>query len=283
MIKPVRVFFLIALTVLLAACSAPMRYYRPDPSNPVYTVAVLPLYNATNDVEGAAKVREEFDRRLRQRQYSVTPIEEVDRALSDGMGITLGDQLELTTPGELGKLLGVDAVVYGYLLDFDDITTGLYNVKKVRAAFKLVQTRTGTVLWSRALGVKSILAGGDVGKGVTAFKEILGSGDASEPFGTIPGLAEIPGVGDWRVIRLGATQKPAEAAAIAIGEKLITKAFGVHLMLEANDMLNLITRDLPVGPGSPREYSNAATQPEAPAEEPVEHEDENIDNGGHLR
>lgn len=252
--KPFRLIFLAALSFFLVACAAPMRHYRPNPDNPVYTVAVLPIYNATNDVEGAMKVREEFYKRIQNRQYSVMPLEDVDRALLDGMGITLGDQLDMTTPEALGALLGVEGVVYCYLLDFDDITTGLYNVKKVRAAFKLVETRTGSVMWSRGLGVKSIIAGGDAGKGLTALKEILDSNGSNEPFGAIPGLDGIRGIREWRVIRLGATEKPGEAAAFAIGEKLITKAFGVHLMLETSEMLNIITRDFPVGPGGPRSY-----------------------------
>lgn len=269
--KPFHVFFLATVSILFVACAAPMRHYRPNPDNPVFTVAVLPIYNATNDVEGAMKVREEFDKRIRNRQYSVMPLVDVDRFLLDGMGITLGDQLDMTTPAQLGELLGVEGVIYCYLLDFDDITTGLYNVKKVRAAFKLVETKTGSVMWSRGLGVKSILAGGDAGKGLTAFKEVLDSNDSNEPFGVIPGLDGIQGVREWRVIRFGATKKPAEAAAFALSEKLITKAFGVHLKLETSEMLNIIMMDFPVGPGGPRSYPAAGTSeaaapttPEAP-------------------
>lgn len=252
MSKLFSVAFLAAVAAFLTACAVPMRHYRPNPSNPVYTVAVLPLYNVTNDVGGAQKVREEFDKRIRNRQYSVMPLNDVDRILLDGMGITLGDQLEMTTPQQLGELLAVDGVVYGYLLDFDDITTGLYNVKQVRAAFKLVETRTGAVVWSRGLGVKSVLAGSDAGAGVTLLKELIGANDANEPFGAIPGLKEIPGVKEWRVIRLGSTHKAGDAAMISLGEKIITKALGVHLMLEASDMLNMITSDFPVGPGAAR-------------------------------
>lgn len=245
-------FLLVSAALFLTACAPAIRYYRPDPSNPVYTVAVLPMYNVTNDVGGAERVREEFEKRLAGRQYSVLPIKEVDLRLLDSMGITLGDQLELTTPQLLGEALGVDGVVYGYLLDFDDITTGLYNVKKVRAAFKLVETRSGSVIWARALGVKSVIAGGDVGAGVTAFKEIMDAGRDGGVTDAIAGLQGVPGLNDWRIIRVAKTQKPGEAAAIALGEKIITKAIGYHLMLEASDMLNIITRDFPIGPGAAR-------------------------------
>ncbi|WDT79624.1 MAG: hypothetical protein MPW14_21225 [Candidatus Manganitrophus sp.] len=36
---------------------------------------------------------------------------EVDQILKDQMGLTLGSQLELTTPQKLGAALGVDAVL----------------------------------------------------------------------------------------------------------------------------------------------------------------------------
>ncbi|MBI5588274.1 MAG: DUF799 family lipoprotein [Deltaproteobacteria bacterium] len=264
MSKLFSVAFLAVVAAFLTACAVPMRHYRPNPFNPVYTVAVLPLYNATNDVGGAQKVREEFDKRIRNRQYSVMPLKDVDRMLLDGMGVTLGDQLEMSSPQQLGELLAVDGVVYGYLLDFDDITTGLYNVKKVRAAFKLVETRTGAVIWSRGLGVKSVLAGSNAGAGVTLLKELIGSNDANEPFGVIPGLIGIPGLKEWRVIRLGSTHKAGDAAVISLGEKIITKALGVHLMLEASDMLNIITSDFPVGPGSAR-TGGATGQPDLTA------------------
>ena len=50
---------LILLGISLSGCSLPatMTTTSPDPSNPVYTVAVLPMYNATNDVGAPQMVR----------------------------------------------------------------------------------------------------------------------------------------------------------------------------------------------------------------------------------
>ncbi len=125
-----RLLYLV-LVFALGACGG--RAIAPNPANPVYKVAVLPFYNATNDVDGPGTVRKLFAGRLDRFHYDSLPLEDVDRLLSDRMGITLGSQLELTTAKELGETLGVDGVFYGYLLDFGQITTGVYNVKKVRA------------------------------------------------------------------------------------------------------------------------------------------------------
>ncbi|MBI4948805.1 MAG: DUF799 family lipoprotein [Deltaproteobacteria bacterium] len=244
-----RLFVLsVFLLFIAAACVAPQRRVRPDPSNPVYTVAFLPMYNATNDVDGPRTVREAFFKRLDNMNYQPKPLSEVDQTLMDRMGITLGSQLELTSPKELGETLGVDGVIYGYLLNFDDVTTGLYNMKKVRAAFKLVDTRTGRVVWARGLGVKSALAGGDVGVGVTLLKEI--KGDGLEGFKDIKGLSEVPGLTDWQILRAGKTEKVEDAAMIAIGEKLFSKALGMHLKFETDEMIDKLRASFPAGPGT---------------------------------
>lgn len=249
-IKRALLFF--AFVLFLASCTAHLPRYAPDFSNPVYTVAVLPFYNATNDVGGAASLREDFQKRLQNRHYKFMSLKEVDEILLNRMGITLGDQLEMTDPIELGKVLGVDGLVYGYVLNFDDITTGVYNVKKVRAGFKLVDARTGQALWTGGRGVKTVIAGGGkAGVGISALKEAMDD-DRFEPFGAIKGIEEIKGLKDWHIIRAGATKKIEDAAMLSLGEKLITKAFGVHLWLESNTMMDLVMRGFPSGPGTAR-------------------------------
>jgi hypothetical protein len=43
----------------------------------------------------------------------------------------------MSTPQQIGETLEVDGILYGTLMDFDETTTGVYNVRKVRAVFKL--------------------------------------------------------------------------------------------------------------------------------------------------
>lgn len=236
----------------LTACAAGprVRPVAPDPSNPVYTVAILPFYNATNDVKGPRMIREEFFRRIQGRHYSVMPLEQTDSVLVNRMGITLGSQLEMTTPGKVGEVLGVDGVIYGYVLNFDDITTGLYNVKKVRAGFKLVDTRTGVVVWSDGLGVKAAIAGGKAGAGITILQEL--EGDGLDEFSSIKGIEDIKGLSDWRLVSVIGTRKAGDAAIIALSEKIITTALGVHLKAETDVLLKKVLSGFPAGPGRAR-------------------------------
>ena len=240
---------LVALLVLYGCGPThdPSFYIPPNPFSTVRTVAILPVYNATNDVGGAELLRKQTWKEFSYRHYSVLPLEETDRLLRDRLNITIGGQLEYTDAKTIAKALGVDAVVYIYLINFDDITTGVYNVKEVRAGFKLVEGSTGRVIWSRGGGVKSFYVAGRAGVAVTVLKEI---GAGSEVPSVIKGLDEIPGIRDWHIVRVIYLEKLEHAAAFSLGEEVVTSLFRTHLKFEVNALLRRVLRSLPAGPGN---------------------------------
>lgn len=235
-----------SLAFLMSACAG-WKGKEPDDSRFVSSVAVLPLYNATNDVEGPQMVREQAASRMRKLRYRQIPLLDVDRILRDRMGVTLGAQLEMTTPQAIGEELGADYLLYGYLLDFNTITTGVYNVNKVRAAFKLVEAKTGKTVWSNAAGVKSeIHSAGEIGKGIAALSQVTDKGDV-DMYKTIPGLEGIPGLADWKTTYSHHEKSVGNAALFSLGEQFLTQALGVHLYLESSEMLDMILRGFPAG------------------------------------
>ncbi len=245
-----RLLGLILISLLLfTGCGAThgAYYISPNPYSPIRTVAVLPIYNATNDVGGAELIRKQVYGEFVYRHYTVMPLEDSDRLLREKMGITLGGQLGYTTPQAVAKALGVDGLVYGYLLNFDDIITGVYNVKEVRAGFKLIEGTTGDVLWARGAGVKSFYVGGKAGTALTLLKEI---GSGSEVPSGMKGISDIPGLDRWYIIRVIPLRKLEEAAVLSIGEEIITSIFRAHLKFETNALLRRILRALPAGPGN---------------------------------
>lgn len=114
------------------------------------------MNNHTTDLDGPVAVRYWFDQRLTERKgYQTKNLDQMDESLR-AMGITDGGQLAGTTPQELGRRLGVDAVIYCDLLEFQYQTTGFLNVRKVRARFKMVNCTTGETLWeNEGLGANS--------------------------------------------------------------------------------------------------------------------------------
>ncbi len=247
------IFFLIIISLpgFLWGCRAGGdNWYSANPANPVRSVAVLPMYNVTNHVEGPEMVRKLVVELLEDKHYAVMPTGEVDKILQERMGITLGSQLEMTTPEALGAELKADALLYGYLLDFDDVIFGVYNSRAVRAGFRLVDAVSGSVIWSGGKGIKTVVvSGNDTGLAIGIGKELLDeAGGRSEIFDVIEGLDGVPGLTDWQIVPL-AIGEAKETAVLVIGAKVLGKALGVHLKYESDLAVRGAMGGMPSGPG----------------------------------
>lgn len=233
----------LASCLVLSAC-VPLQPVPPNPSNPIRTVAVLPLVNNTNDVEAPAYVRQQFTTELARHQYVIKPLTEVDQILRDQMGLTLGSQLDLATPLQLGETLGVDGIFYGSLDEFNHKITGVYNVKRVRIRTKLVNCKTGQTVWKNGIGVKTVLSTGQAGVAASvaaAIQDAKETGEELKPlFGDMVFAPwfELPG----QQLPQGesAGQDVGVAFAAALGEKLITKAFKAPLLVETNATISIL-------------------------------------------
>lgn len=237
MVRCLKYALLFVLLIFFAGCVA---YHAPlpyDPRNPLKRIAVLPMKNETDDVDGPAVLRKRMVEALVNRSYVVQDVKETDRILRDRMGITLGGQLDLTTPLKLGETLGVEGVLYGTLMNFNELTTGAINVKKVRARFKLVDSMTGDIVWERGLGVRSeLIMQSQYGAAAALAARAADSRDKDVPWVTIESLTT-------------GSQKLGESLVIGLGTKLFSEAIGRHLDYESAELARRITDNLPWGPG----------------------------------
>ena len=233
-----RWFILIAALIsVIGGCALPHIPLPTDPSNPLKRVAVLPMKNDTSDVDGPNVVRQKMAEALTRRSYVVMDIKESDQILRDRMGINLGGQLDLTTPQKLGETLGVEGVLYGTLMDFDETTVGVYNSKKVRGTFKLVNTTTGQTMWARGLGVKT--EQGTSSSTSALVKLSARTSDAKDK--------EAP----WVILQSTTTnQSTKDSLMVGLGGKLLSKAIGIHLEYESKELARLVTDNLGWGPGT---------------------------------
>jgi len=228
---------LAVLTLAIGGCAIPHAPLPTDPSNPMKRVAVLPMKNDTTDVDGPDVVRKQMVDALTRRSYVVQDMKETDQILRDRMGISLGGQLELTTPQKLGETLGVEGVLYGTLMDFDETTTGLYNAKKVRGMFKIVNTATGQPAWQRGLGVKKEQGTSGLASGLVR----LGARAADARDKDAP----------WVLLQSTTTnQSTKDSLIMGLGTKLLSKAMGTHLEAESKELARLVTDNLGWGPGT---------------------------------
>jgi hypothetical protein len=235
--KRLLLFYMLILSmILISGCVGLMLGPPANPNNPIKRVALLPLKNDTTDVGGPNFVRERLAKAMAQRHYNVKPLAETDQILRDRMGITLGGQLEMASIEKLKQELQVEGLVFGTLMDFGETTIGVYNVRKVRGKFKIVNTNTGGVFWKNGIGVKCEDATNDtLGKATAIAANVKDMKDKDVPWVSIPSYAKDEGVEKNLVKSLGA--------------QWITKVLNVHLLRETNEMIKRVVMTLPVGPG----------------------------------
>jgi hypothetical protein len=239
---------MLGVWVLFAGCTIPRPPLPYNSNNPLKHVAVLPMKNDTNDVDGPNVMRQKMVEALENRSYVVKDLKETDQILRDQMGITLGGQLDLTTAQKLGEALGVQGVLYGTLMDFDETTTGVINVKKVRGKFRLVNTATGEEMWARGLGVRSeVKMEGAGGSAAAALTRAADARDKDVPWVTIDS-------------RTSDNSSVGKSFVQGLGTKLAYKAIGRHLDFESTELARRVTQDLPWGPGT----AVAGATPQAP-------------------
>jgi len=142
---------LILLSLLLSASGCGGRKeVRPEPS-PVLLptgpkVAVAPMENMSNDLSASDIIRDAFVEGVARKGLAVVPVAESDRILRETLGIGYGGQLPSTTPEEVCKALGVEAVFYGDVREFSKTTTGFFNSSTVAAAFRMYR-KDGSLQW----------------------------------------------------------------------------------------------------------------------------------------
>ena len=142
---------LLFLSVLLSASGCGGRKeVRPEPPPAVLPtgpkVAVAPMENRSNDLSASDILRDAFVEGVARKGFAVVPVAESDRILRETLGISYGGQLPSTTPEEVCKALGVEAVFYGEVQEWSKTTTGVYNSSTVAAAFRMYG-KDGALLW----------------------------------------------------------------------------------------------------------------------------------------
>ncbi|KPJ96512.1 MAG: hypothetical protein AMJ53_00555 [Gammaproteobacteria bacterium SG8_11] len=244
----------LCVVLLIHGCGG-MGGIKANPDNPIKTVAILPMVNNSDDVEAPQKVRKIFHERLQSYFYNVQPLAETDKILNEQMGITLGKQLELTNPQQLGEKLGVDGVFYGFLINYDQISTGIYNQNKVRMGWKLVNTKTGEISWGRGIAIKSDTGSGVAGAIADATMDVsdaVSDNKVTKMPASADPMAEMPGLDQWVEISGGSSSSSSLTGSLisTFGGKVLDSMTGNRLKKETEYAFDKLFPGMLVGPGT---------------------------------
>ncbi len=141
-------FLLWGMILLMGGCAGGPHYSLvPDYTvKPPRSIAVLPAQNETVSLKAPEEFRALVHSKIAEKGYETPSTAEIDKRLQK-KGIHEGGQIHSLTAQELGKLLGVDAVLYTTVMECSTAYLLAYASIKVGARFELKDAKTGERLW----------------------------------------------------------------------------------------------------------------------------------------
>ncbi len=114
--------------------------------DPPKKVAILPFENLTDKREAFEIVRRSFYNHFASKKYQDAELHQVDYLLRKN-GLYANQSFLKAAPAELGKLLGVDGLIYGRITGFDRVFLGAYSQVAVELEAKMIWVPDSSVLW----------------------------------------------------------------------------------------------------------------------------------------
>ncbi|MBO9828498.1 DUF799 domain-containing protein [Xanthomonas sp. A2111] len=136
------------LGLLLSACATqPMsRDYSAYKASKPRSILVLPPVSHAPDVNASLSVLSVTTLPLAEAGYYVMPVAPVYETFKQN-GITVADEAQAVAPEKLREIFGADAALYITVEKYGAVYQIINSVVVVSANAKLVDLRTGTVLW----------------------------------------------------------------------------------------------------------------------------------------
>ncbi len=157
----------LSIVVLLSACAHQVR--RPDytafkKSQP-RSILVLPPVNETSDVAATYGMLSQMTLPLAESGYYVVPVAVMDETFKQN-GLTNAVEIQGTPPAKLREIFGADAALYSKVTQYGTVYRILSSATVVSASAKLVDLRTGDVLWQGRASASNDEGGNNGGGGL---------------------------------------------------------------------------------------------------------------------
>lgn len=188
MFIPSRWIGLLVLLLVFGGCAGHhnIDYTAFRESNP-RSILVLPPLNNSPDVRATYSVLSTITRPLAEDGYYVFPVALVDQTFREN-GLTTAGEIHQVPLDKLRQIFGADATLYLTVTQYGSKYMLLGSEVRVTAGAKLVDNRTGQLLWAGAATAsdqegRNNSSGGLIGMLVYALvKQVVGSiGDQGHP------------------------------------------------------------------------------------------------------
>lgn len=138
---------LLLLAALVSGCQTTKPYdYTNFHAHPPRSILVIPPLNESTTLQGTYGYLSTVSRPIAERGYYVFPVAVIDQFLKDN-GMPTSGEMNQVSPGKVGEITGADAVMYLDLKQYGSKFVVINSVTTVEVIAKLIDTRTGILLW----------------------------------------------------------------------------------------------------------------------------------------
>ncbi|KVO17741.1 hypothetical protein WK05_30655 [Burkholderia ubonensis] len=138
----------LSIVALLSACAQPVKHadYTAFKKSQPCSILVLPPVNETSDVAATYGMLSQMTLPLAEAGYYVVPVAVMDEAFKQN-GLTNAAEIQDVPPAKLREIFGADAVLYSKVSKYGSVYQVIDSTTVVTASAKLVDLKTGDVLW----------------------------------------------------------------------------------------------------------------------------------------
>lgn len=138
----------LAFTLILTGCAGPQPYnYAAFKQSKPASILVLTPTNQSPDVDAPYSLVSQVAYPLAEAGYYVLPVAVVAETFKQN-GLTNGNDIQAVSPKKLYEIFGADAVLYLNIEEYGSSYMVVSSETRVTAAAKLVDLRSGQLLWS---------------------------------------------------------------------------------------------------------------------------------------
>ncbi|WP_395068237.1 DUF799 domain-containing protein [Paraburkholderia silvatlantica] len=143
-----KLWFALSTFALLAACAQPVKHvdYTAFRNSRPHSILVLPPENETTSVLATNSMLSQMTMPLAEAGYYVVPVAVMDETFRQN-GLTVPADIQATSPAKLRDIFGADAALYSKITQFGTTYQVVDSATVVTASARLVDLKTGDVLW----------------------------------------------------------------------------------------------------------------------------------------
>ncbi|AJK49522.1 DUF799 domain-containing protein [Burkholderia plantarii] len=197
-----------AVLTLLAACAGPQQHldYTAFRHSRPRSIVVVPPINDTSDVKATYGMLSRVTLPLAESGYYVVPVGPMERTFKYNGLYTPNDIAEVS-PAKLRRIFGADAALYMKVSEYGTSYRVIDSVTKVAITAKLVDLKTGDVLWQGKADASDADLGGHggvSGSGTIGLFVMLAQAAVKQIAKTVTDESvDVAGVADGRLLRAG--------------------------------------------------------------------------------